>query len=393
MKRMFSRFAGAAWLALACALAALIGLPAAAGAHPSPSSEVLLSVDANTIGAEVTLPVDELKLAFPSALVDATGRWSAASDAQVAAYLVAHLRPVAPDGRAWSVKVEAVRWELDQRPADIVVDMVLRPPAGAPLGSFVLTFDAIAHQVPNHNTLVALRGRSGVPGARPHLLGSLYYGHHVLAVRGLAPPWWTGFGDLFGLGMRHIAEGSDHLLFLLTLLLPAAQSVRNGRWAGYAGARQLVKNLLAVVTAFTLGHSLTLLLGAAGLATVPPQPVEVAIALSILVSAIHAFKPIFPAREAWIAAGFGLVHGLAFASALRELHLEGARLAAGILAFNLGIETVQAALALLVAPLLVLLTRTAWYDRVRQATAVVAMAMALLWTFVRVSGVAAFGAA
>lgn len=390
MIRTFARLAGALHVLLACMLAAL-AVPA--GAHPSPSSQVLLSAGADTVAAEVTLPVGELQLAFPSRLVDATGHWSVVPDSKIAAYLAAHVRPVAPDGRAWSVKVEAVRWELDRTPADIVVDMVLRPPTGAPPGSFDLAFDAIAHQVPNHNTLVALRDGTQGSGARPHMLGSLYYGHHVIAIRDLAPHWWTGFGGLFKLGMLHIAEGSDHLLFLLTLLLPAALCVRDGRWAGYAGARQLLRNLLGVVTAFTLGHSLTLLLGAAGLARVAPQPVEVAIALSILVSAAHAWKPIFPAREAWIAGGFGLVHGLAFASALSDLHLAGARLAAGVLAFNLGIETVQALLVLLVTPALVVLARTRYYPRVRQVTAVLAMAMALLWIFVRITNVDLLGIA
>ncbi|WEM95711.1 HupE/UreJ family protein [Telluria mixta] len=98
--------------------------------------------------------------------------------------------------------------------------------------------------------------------------------------------------------------------------------------------------------------------------------------------------PIFPRREGWIAGGFGLVHGLAFASALRDLHLEGTRLAAGILAFNLGVEAVQAMLVLLAAPLLVLLARTDYFARVRQATAVVAAAMALAWIGVRAAGMA-----
>jgi hypothetical protein len=64
------------------------------------------------------------------------------------------------------------------------------------------------------------------------------------------------------------------------------------------------------VTAFTIGHSATLTLAALNLVNVPSRPVEVLITVSILVSAVHAFRPIFPGREAWIAAFFGLVHGL-----------------------------------------------------------------------------------
>jgi len=379
-------FARAAGMFAALVLAVLLCAPA--GAHPSPASQVFLAVGAGTIGAEVTLPVDELKLAFPVALLDAAGRKPLAGDAAIANYLAAHIRPVAPDGRAWSLRVDAVRWELARSPADVVADVTLRPPPGAPLGTFELQVDAIAHQVPNHLTLVALADPAQGSGGQPRMLASLHYGQRSVAVRDIAPHWWTGCADLFRLGMRHIADGTDHLLFLLTLLLPAALRAEGTRWAGFAGTRHLVRSLLVVVSAFTLGHSLTLALGAGGLVALPRQPVEVAIAASILVSAAHAWGPIFPRREGWIAAAFGLVHGLAFASALRDLHLHGARLAAGVLAFNVGIETVQALLVLLVAPLLVLLARTAYYARVRQATAVVAAVMALGWMWVRTTGLA-----
>ena len=385
MSMPFARVAGA-YAALALLVLAAVAC-APARAHPSPASQVFLTVGTDTIGAEVTLPVDELKLAFPVPLLDAAGRKPFAGDARVADYLAAHLRPVAPDGRAWSLHVDAVRWELGRTPADVVAAVTLRPPPGAPLGTFDLQVDAIAHQVPNHLTLVALADPAQGPGGQPRMLASLHYGQRTVAVHDIAPRWWTGCADLFRLGMRHIAEGTDHLLFLVTLLLPAALRADGARWAGFAGPRHLARSLLVVVSAFTLGHSLTLALGAGGLVQLPQQPVEVAIALSILVSAAHAWGPIFPRREGWIAAAFGLLHGLAFAAALRDLHLRGVRLAAGIAAFNLGIETVQVLLVLLVAPLLVLLARTDYYPRVRQATAVAAAAMALAWVWVRTTGV------
>lgn len=378
-------------LALSLVLACGLFTALAAQAHPSPSSEVLLDARADTIDARVTLPLDELKLAFPAPLVDAAGKRALASDAQVASYLAAHIRPLAPDGRAWSVKVTSLRWELERTPADLVATVLLRPPPGAPAGSLVLGFDAIAHQVPNHLTLVALRRPGAGPDARPHMLASLHYGQRSVAIRDVAPRWWSGFGDLFKLGMVHIAEGADHLLFLLTLLLPAALRAQGNRWGGFAGTRAMLGQLLTVVTAFTVGHSLTLMLGATGRVVLPAQPVEVAIALSIVVSAAHAWRPIFPRREGWIAGAFGLVHGLAFAATIRELGLDGARLAAGILAFNLGIETVQALLVLLVAPLLVLLARSGRYQQVRQGAAVASAALALVWVAERAGAMALAG--
>lgn len=358
-------------LIAACVLA---WTAAAAWAHPSPHSEVLLEARPDSIRAQLVLPVDELKLALPGGAVPV-------SDAAMSAYLAAHIRPVAPDGRAWLVKVERLQWALAQQPADLLASVILRPPAGAPLDRFTLGDDAISHQVPSHLTVVALRL---APDAPSRVLGTLHYGQRSLDVQGADARWWAGCADLFKLGMQHIAEGTDHLLFLLTLLLPAALLVKNGRWAGFGGTRHLLVYLLKVVTAFTLGHSVTLMLGALGTVTLPEQPVEFAIALSILFSAAHAWRPLFPRREGWIAFGFGLVHGLAFASAIRALQLTGARLVAGVLSFNLGIEAMQMLVIALTAPLLVLLARRPSYPQVRRAAALLSALMAVLWMAQRV---------
>ncbi len=115
--------------------------------------------------------------------------------------------------------------------------------------------------------------------------------------------WLSGvqFSSLFRLGMRHIAEGTDHLLFLLVLLLPAPLLVSGLRWGPPSGVRQSLLRILGIVTAFTIGHSITLSLAALNAVNVPSRPVEVLIAVSILVSAVHACRPIFPGKEAWIA--------------------------------------------------------------------------------------------
>ena len=171
----------------------------------------------------------------------------------------------------------------------------------------------------------------------------------------------VGFASIFRLGMWHIAEGTDHLLFLLTLLLPAPLLVLGSRWAGFAGVRHSVFRTLRVVTAFTIGHSITLALAALGLVRVPSRPIEVLIAVSIFVSALHAICPLFPGREAGIAAFFGLIHGLAFAVTLAELGLGRWERVASILAFNLGIETMQLIVVAATMPSLVLLSGTRAY--------------------------------
>jgi hypothetical protein len=197
----------------------------------------------------------------------------------------------------------------------------------------------------------------------------------------------VGFASIFRLGMRHIAEGTDHLLFLLALLLPAPLMVLGCRWTGFASVRHSLLRILKVVTAFTVGHSLTLALAALGLVRVPSRPVEVLIALSILLSAAHALRPLFPGREARIAAFFGLIHGLAFAATLEELGLGRWERVVGILAFNLGIETMQLIVVAAIMPSLVLMSRTRAYPFLRIGGALFAGFASLGWIAERLLGV------
>ena len=90
----------------------------------------------------------------------------------------------------------------------------------------------------------------------------------------------------------------------------------------------------------------------------PSRPIEVLIAVSILVSAARALRPLFTVREAGIAAFFGLIHGLAFATIIGELGLGQWQRVAGILGFNLGIETMQMIVVAVTMPSLILLSRT-----------------------------------
>ncbi len=143
-------------------------------------------------------------------------------------------------------------------------------------------------------------------------------------------------GDFFLLGVGHILGGYDHLLFLLGLLL------LGGSWS----------RLAAVVTAFTVAHSLTLALAALGLFRLPAEPVELLIALSIVWVGSEKLRQTARDRRLPLSFGFGLVHGFAFAGLLGRSGLEGGELAAPLLGFNLGVEAGQ---ALVLVPVLVVL--------------------------------------
>ena len=174
-----------------------------------------------------------------------------------------------------------------------------------------------------------------------------------------------GFPGMFRLGMQHIADGSDHILFLLTMLLPAPLIAFGSRWGAYAGVRHSLAQILRVVTAFTIGHSFTLALAAFQLVHMPSRPIEVLIAVSILVSACHALRPLFPGREAAMAAFFGLIHGLAFAATLEQLGLSRWERIVSLLGFNLGIEAMQLIIVAAAMPSLLLLSRTRAYSYLR----------------------------
>jgi hypothetical protein len=192
-------------------------------------------------------------------------------------------------------------------------------------------------------------------------------------------PSFSGFAGAFHLGLRHIADGTDHLLFLLALLLPAPLLACGGQWDRRASVQHSLLQILRIVTAFTLGHSLTLALAAFGLVQIPSRPVEVLIAVSILVSAIHAIRPLFPGREAAIAAFFGLIHGLAFASALGYLGLSSWYRLVSLLGFNLGIETMQLMVVAITLPSLLLLSRLRAYSLLRIGGGCFAAIAAIGW--------------
>jgi hypothetical protein len=361
------------WLALL-----LVAAPAAA--HLTPNSEIRLDFGASRVEAEVIIPLAELSFALRRQL---PARLGPVRDADVHAYLAD--RFAVP---GWRVRMTAIDVVHEAGPPDLRARFLLTPPPGASPRRFDLRYSAVIDRVPNHIVLVVARNdfAGGHLSQRPQMLGGLQNGATTLRIARGAGNDWRGFVSAVQLGMHHIAEGHDHLLFLIALLLPAPVLAAGARWNGYGGLRHTGRTLLAVVTAFTIGHSLTLIGGAFFGWRLPAQPVEIGIAVSILVSAVHAWRPLFAGREAWVAAGFGLVHGLAFATLIGRFGLDPLQKAKSILGFNLGIELVQLLVVAAVMPALILLARTRFYPAVRIAGAVLAGVAAIAWIIERTLG-------
>jgi len=155
-----------------------------------------------------------------------------------------------------------------------------------------------------------------------------------------------GVAGFFGLGAEHLLFGFDHLLFLVVLLLPAAHHRAGGRWLPVERWRVAAVDLVKVLTAFTLAHGLSLALAVTGVVDLPTRLVESLIAVTIALAALDNLWPWLPEQRWRIAFGFGLIHGLGFASALGPMDLPAAGLALALLGFNLGIEAAQLAVAL-----------------------------------------------
>lgn len=188
------------------------------------------------------------------------------------------------------------------------------------------------------------------------------------------------FLDYVGHGAWHIWIGYDHVLFLVSLLLPAVLVRREGGWQHVPAFRGAATDVLKTVTAFTLAHSLTLALAALGVVAPPTRWVESAIAASVVVAALNNVWPVIPGPRWAAALLFGLVHGFGFAGVLADLGLPRGALAASLSGFNLGVELGQLAIVAVVLPLAFALRATHVYRRVLLPGASLAIAvMAVVW--------------
>lgn len=185
-------------------------------------------------------------------------------------------------------------------------------------------------------------------------------------------------------GVHHIWVGYDHLLFLLCLLLPAVLRRGADGWLAVERFRDALIDVIRIVTAFTVAHSITLSLAVFGLVALPSRWVESAIAASVLLAALNNLHPLVRGRR-WIAAlVFGLVHGLGFANVLIALGLPPGTRLLSLLGFNLGVELGQLAVVGTFLPLAYLLRRTRLYRlRLVPASSALIALLACVWLLQR----------
>lgn len=180
----------------------------------------------------------------------------------------------------------------------------------------------------------------------------------------------SGFSGFIADGIKHIAIGFDHILFLVALLLPAVlmrDKTGSPGWLPVTTFRRAFLNVAGIVTAFTVAHSITLSLATTGMVTPPSRWVEILIAVSVVITAVDNVTPIFPAflrERRWaIAFAFGLIHGFGFANVLQALDLPRADLMLSLVGFNVGVELGQLALVTLFLPVAYMVRARPAYPR------------------------------
>jgi len=318
------------WCAFLLALVAAV--PAAA--HPVPFSYLDVEVHDSAIEGRVRAHLVDLApvlgLTDPSALLQP--EIVAQHRDALHGYLAAHIDL---DDHAFArVEWGAIAVVDDGEALEFTWRIPEAPPAALTIGTSLFPAD------PNHQTFVnvydggELRQQFIFAQASPP---KTYY-------RGTTAGAFAVMGTFIPSGAHHILIGPDHLLFLFGLLLLGGS----------------LRQLVTIVTAFTVGHSITLSLAALDIVNPPPWLIEPAIALSIVVVGIdNLLQTKGEGRDlrAWVAGGFGLVHGFGFANVLKEFGLPQEALGWSLFSFNVGVELGQLAVVVLVASLLAFIRR------------------------------------
>jgi hypothetical protein len=338
-------------------LALLAGLcfAAMANAHVASNSFLQLKVAGDHVegSLEVSLRDAELGMGL-DANRDAKVSWGEVRNAQVplATYIESHLRLSGPDGNC-DLKFGAVK--ISDRVDGAYVWQPMTATCPGRVQQLAIEYRLLDEEDPSHRGLLSLTAHGVTQSA---VLG----GARILRQFDLArPSAWNAFREYLQAGIGHIWSGIDHLLFLLSLLLPAVLLRRENHWQAQPAVLPAFLNIVQVVTAFTFAHSITLALAAFELVHIPGRLTESVIAASIIVAALNNVMPWVTHARWRIAFAFGLLHGFGFASVLTEMGLPaGARITC-LLAFNLGVEAGQLAVVLLVMPLAYVLRQTAIY--------------------------------
>jgi HupE / UreJ protein len=312
-------------------------LPPAAAAHSA--STAYLEVDASAANVPTLqwrIPLRDLDALLN---LDANGderlSWGEVADRATDINALAATAMTVSDGTSpCTMRFDAPRFVRVADTSYAHLDAVVACGAGNTVTIGYRLFEGVD---PSHRALVSMQGESQprvvAPGATIDIPQA-----------GMTENASSGFSGFLLSGIAHIAGGFDHLLFLLTLLLPVLVQRRSGRWVPRDHVQGAFWDVVWIATAFTIAHSITLALATFDVIRIPPRVIEPLIALTIVVTAVNNVWPIVTRKLAAVAFAFGLIHGFGFAEVLTPLALPRFEMATALLGFNLGVELGQLAI-------------------------------------------------
>ena len=315
-----------------------------AAAHISSSGFLVLHVDGRRVSGSIEFALRDAELAVGiDANHDGKITWGElrGSEIRLSRYVAQHLVLSTPDS---GCPLTFQPMQVNERVDGNYAWLPFTAQCAAAPRTLLVAYSLMEGLDPSHRGLLTLTSGNA---AQTGVLG----GSGAIATFSVdESSRWRAFVEYLQAGVEHIWGGIDHLLFLISLLLPAVLWRTKGHWEPVASARPAFFSILKVVTAFTLAHSITLTLAALDVVRLPSRLTESVIAASIIVAALNNIFPVVTESRARIAFAFGLLHGFGFASVLADMGLpNGARLLS-LVAFNLGIEAGQLAVVLVVMP-------------------------------------------
>lgn len=308
----------------------------------------------------------------------------AASAPAVQAYIARHFA-IGPEGAA-PYPLEFVRYDTVALPQGLFAQYHFRVETGAPLPDQL----AIRHEMFYENdrlhrglVLVEYNAKTNTtyPGEYTAMVfnpGNSEQTLDLTAIPSIMTP-----RDMIVQGVWHIWIGIDHILFLLALMLPTVLVRGTDGWRPVETFARAFLNLLKIVTVFTIAHSITLVLAALDVVSLPSRLVESVIALSIILVALNNIFGKVREGSLLVILALGLFHGLGFASVMGNLPFRMVDLLYVVIGFNIGVELGQVAIVAVLFPLLFLLRRSSLYQPLVLQGASVVLVVISGWWFVQ----------
>lgn len=362
------RFVAAALLGLVCA---------AAQAHKPSDAYLTLEVQGDTVASRLDIALRDLDRDLRLDADDdgrltwqeVKSRWPG-----IEALAAAALR-IEADGRECTAAAAGPA-QLDRHSDGGYAVLTQRWQCAGPVDTLGVDYRLFAQTDPSHRGVTRVQhGTAGeaavlVPGEPAH--------RFRIGGEGSGLQRFAGFVRE---GVHHILIGTDHILFLLSLLLPVVLRGRETTGAAArAEAKAMVVDVLKVVTAFTVAHSITLALAVLDLVNPPSRWIESVIAASVVLAALNNLVPVVKDGRWKLTFAFGLVHGFGFAGALKDLGLGDGAIVPPLAGFNLGVELGQLAIVALFLPVAWSLRGTAFYRRgVLTSGSLAIAAIAAVW--------------